>query len=488
MVQDRTPLTEVGTTAWRVERAEQLVRIVDGADYFVAAKAAMLAARRTIMLIGWDFDTRVEFEPNGATMEGPNALGDFLEWLPDQREDLHIYMLKWDLGAVQSVGRGMMPMSIRMIGQGQNFSFKLDSSHPTGGAHHSKIVVIDDQLAFCGGIDMTAGRWDTRAHADDEAHRMMPDGEPCKPWHDVTTAVAGPIAAALGDLARERWLRATGDRLEPPEGTRPIWPKGLEPTLRDVPVAICRTYPDYDDHPEVREIEALYLRLIETVRETLYVETQYLAAPKIADAIIQRLSEPEGPEFVIVLPRKSEGWLRQKAMDGARHHLLHKIWKADTYGRFGAFYPVTDGGAAIYVHAKLTVMDDALLRVGSSNFNNRSLGFDTECDLAVEAAVCADPDAVRQVIRDTRTDMLAEHLGRSPKEVEVAIAEQNSVLRAIEALRGEGRSLRPFTPEEIEEDDSRLTGNELADPEAAEDSFLSRLATGIGDFARRVGG
>ncbi|WP_116085867.1 phospholipase D-like domain-containing protein [Tropicimonas sp. IMCC34011] len=484
MSNEPTRLIETGETAWRVEQADKLARIVDGADYFRAAKAAMLSARQTIMLIGWDFDTRVEFEPENETLEGPNQLGDFLEWLPQNRDDLHIYMLKWDLGAVQSIGRGMMPMSIRTLGMGENFTFRLDSHHPTGAAHHSKIVVIDDQIAFCGGIDMTAGRWDTRAHADDEELRKMPGGAPAKPWHDVTTAVSGPIAKALGDLARERWQRATGDVIETPDGADPIWPDGLEPTLTNVPVGISRTYPDYDGHEEVREIEALYLRLIAEVQDTLYVETQYLAAPRIAEAIAERLQEPDGPEFIIILPRKSEGWLRQKAMDGARFNLLHMLWEKDVHGHFGAFFPVTEGGAAIYVHAKLTVMDDRLARVGSSNFNNRSLGFDTECDLAVEASACPDPEAVRAKIRETRTDMLAEHLGTSHETVEAAITAEGSVLKAIEALRGAGRTLVPFTPDEIAEDDNGLSDNEMADPEQASETFLERLAEGIADFAK----
>ena len=133
MGQDATKIIEVGETAWRVDQADHLAHIVDGADYFRAAKAAMLSAKQTIMLIGWDFDTRVQFEPGAQTLDGPNALGDFLEWLPDQRDGLQIYMLKWDLGAVQSIGRGMVPMSIRMLGQGKQFSFHLDTSHPTGG-------------------------------------------------------------------------------------------------------------------------------------------------------------------------------------------------------------------------------------------------------------------------------------------------------------------------------------------------------------------
>ena len=51
------------------------------------------------------------------------------------------------------------------------------------------------------------------------------------------------------------------------------------------------------------------------------------------------------------------------------------------------------------VHSKVSVIDDRLMRVGSTNLNNRSLGFDTECDIAASAEDAADRTAVR-VLRD----------------------------------------------------------------------------------------
>ena len=52
-------LLEPGRTCWRVEPADRFACLVDGADYFRHAKAAMLRARRRILLVGWDFDTRI---------------------------------------------------------------------------------------------------------------------------------------------------------------------------------------------------------------------------------------------------------------------------------------------------------------------------------------------------------------------------------------------------------------------------------------------
>lgn len=486
---DLNPLLETGKTCWRIERAKRMRVIVDGADFFKAAKAAMLQARHSIMLIGWDFDTRIRLEPQGATLPGPDKLGEFLAWLPEQNEDLQIYMLKWDFGAVQSMERGMVPVFITDILTSDNLHFRLDTVHPMGAAHHSKIVVIDNSVAFCGGIDMTEERWDTPEHRDQNPYRVTVKGEPSKPWHDATTIVDGDVAVALGDLARERWRRATDEVLEPPSAYHEIWPEGLVPTFHDVPVGIARTFPDYDEYEEVREIEAFYLAVIAAAEETLYIETQYLASRAMVDAIKARLAEEDGPEIIVVLPRKSEGWLRRKAMDGARYHLLHEIWEADPHGRFGAFYPVTAAGVAIYVHAKVLIADGRALRVGSSNLNNRSMGFDTECDLIVDAALIPEKaDEFRTAALSVRTELVCEHLGIEVERLDAAMEEaKGSLLGAIRMLTHDGRSLRAFTPEEIHEDQSIMTNNAFADPEAAE-GFGGRVLDGVGDLVDRLVG
>ena len=142
-------------SVWRYGRATKAHVIVDGAEYFRWMREAMLNAQHRIMLIGWDFDTRIKFEPEEQTHPGPNSLGQFLSWLPEQRPDLRIYVLKWDLGVIQALGRGMTPVFILDWMTNKRLRFKLDGAHPAGAAHHQKIVVIDDALAFCGGIDMT---------------------------------------------------------------------------------------------------------------------------------------------------------------------------------------------------------------------------------------------------------------------------------------------------------------------------------------------
>jgi phosphatidylserine/phosphatidylglycerophosphate/cardiolipin synthase-like enzyme len=471
-----------GETCWRIEPARRLAVIVDAADYFRLVKAAMLKARHSIMLIGWDFDTRIAFEPDGQTLEGPNRLGDFISWLPKQRAELNLYLLKWDLGMVQALGRGMTPVFILNWMTSSRVRLRLDGAHPVGAAHHQKIVVIDDALAVCGGIDMTVDRWDTRGHLDGDPRRAKPGGKLYGPWHDATIMVEGAVAQALGELARERWRKATQERLPAPPRGLEAWPDDLEPTLTGVDVAIARTFPGTDDDDEVREIEALYLRAIGAASLTIYLESQYLASRTIAEALAARLGESEGPEIVIVLPQSADGWLEQKAMDGARRKLLHLLWRADNHGRLGVYYPVTASGEAIYVHAKIMIVDDRLLRVGSSNINNRSMGFDTECDLAVEADDSAEQAGLRETISSIRRDLVCEHLGVDEDRLVAALDGSGSLLTAIESLRGEGRTLGKFEAGDVEEDDSVLAENELVDPESTPASLSARVAGSVSDL------
>ncbi|MGR3824003.1 MAG: phospholipase D-like domain-containing protein [Salipiger marinus] len=458
-----------GETCWRFAQADRLAVIVDAEPYFAALHTALQQARHSVIMIGWEFDTRISLLPDADGERVPTRLGSFLNWTVRQTPDLNIYMLEWDMGMVQALGRGTTMFRIAHWIAGRRINLKLDHAHPVGATHHQKIVVIDDRLAFCGGIDTTTGRWDTRDHLDAHPLRKAPTtGKPYDPWHDATMAVEGEAARALGDLARERWKRATGDDLEPPPPDLPsCWPDGLPATFEDVRIAISRTAPAYDGRPAVHEIEALYLAVIAAAERCVYIESQYFASRRIAEAMAARLREPEGPEFVIVNPETSDGWLEEEVMGSSRARLLDMIRKADAHGRFRLYTPVAQEGTPIYVHAKIVVMDDRLLRVGSSNLNNRSMGMDTECDMSVEARAKAPEDAgLRSRITRLRNDLLAEHLDVTAEEVAAALEREGGLIAAVEALRGAGRTLVPFTPPELTQvEEEVLSENELLDPE-----------------------
>jgi phosphatidylserine/phosphatidylglycerophosphate/cardiolipin synthase-like enzyme len=471
-----------GENSWRVEQATQAAVVIDAEDYFRAAREAMMKARHRIMLIGWDFDARISLRGERLEPGEPKSVGEFILWLADRKPELEIYLLRWDVGALKTLGRGSTIWTTMKWMWHKRIHTKLDGVHPTGGSHHQKIVVVDDCFAFCGGIDMTSDRWDTRKHADDERGRLKPNGKPHGPWHDATTALEGPVAAALGQLGRERWRRATGEELEAIAGVADCWPSYLKPHFRDVPVAVSRTIPLCAGVEEVREIEQLYLDLIGSAKHFIYAESQYFASRKIAEAIAIRLKEADPPEIVLVNPLSADGWLEPIAMDTARARLFEALRRIDHKQRFRLYHPQTEAGEPIYVHAKIMVVDDQVLRIGSSNMNNRSLGLDTECDVTFDSRRSgsrADEDTIRAI----RIGLIAEHLGRDEEEVAARIEAERSMIAAIEGLRGTGRTLVPYEIDNLNAVEKWLADNEVLDPETPNEMFELTATRGL--FRRR---
>ena len=223
--------------------------------------------------------------------------------------------------------------------------------------------------------------------------------------------------------------------------------------------------PLHAEQREIREVETLNLTAIAAARDVIYLENQYLASRAVVEALAARLRDPAGPEVVVVLPRASESRLEQESMDGARYRMLGLLWAADEHGRLGVFWPVTDGEKPIYVHSKVLVVDGRLLRIGSSNLNNRSMGFDSECDVAVEGPPNDPDDEVSRFVIATRQRLICEHLGVSPEDFERLREAGMTFLEVVEALRGTGRTLRRFTPRTVSDEASLLAENDVMDPD-----------------------
>lgn len=427
---------------WRKERASRVAFLVDGKAYFAAFRAACLAARHVIRIIGWDIHSRMRLVPDPS--DGfPAELGPFLNALLRQRRRLHIDVLIWDFAMIYAIEREALPLFNREWRRHGRLRLRYAADHPLGAAHHQKIVTIDDAVAFVGGIDLTMRRWDTPDHRPRDERRCDLAGVPYPPFHDLQIAVDGPAAAALASLARERWRQAVGLPLPPVESSVDPWPASLAPDLRDAEVAIARTAPAFNGRPELREVEHLWLSAIAAAQRTLYIENQYLTAGSIAAALERRLAEPQGPEIVIVLPRHCHGWLEQTALADGQACMLRRLRAADRHDRLRLLFPVvlddTGEAAWVRVHGKALVVDDRLVRVGSSNLSNRSMGVDTECDVAIEG----EDEAARRGIAGFRDRLLGEHLGCAPEEI-AAAARAEGLIGAIERLSGGRRGLLPL--------------------------------------------
>jgi phosphatidylserine/phosphatidylglycerophosphate/cardiolipin synthase-like enzyme len=466
----RTPrILEEGVTCWRIAQADRVAVLIDGAAYYLALLHALRRARSSIMVLGWDFDPRVRLDPTEPATELCRLLPALVERCPE----LNVYLLIWDISVVFGPSSTVDQLFDRAWQAHPRVHFRFDGQHPFGAAHHDKIVCIDDALAFAGGIDLTVERWDTPAHDPADPTRVDADGEPYDPVHDLQMAVSGEAARALAELARGRWAEATGETLPPARDMNDPWPQALTPWLTDVPVGIARTRPGTDGKPGVSEVAALNAAALAAARRSVYIEAQYLAARPVADRLVALLERADGPEIVILVWRQAIGWLERFAMGSNRDRLLRRLAAADRHGRLRAYWLGVPGEPEreINLHAKLLIVDDAFVRIGSSNLNNRSLGFDTECDLAIEASDAGTRTAIARL----QHTLLAEHLVRSPEEVGRAIAE-HGLIGAIERLNpGQGR-LRPYRIDPDDGSKEPFPGTALLDPaEPLDLDYLGRI-------------
>ncbi len=418
--------------------------LVDGAEYFHAFRETAKRAERSVLIVGWDIDSRFELTRDGREDGWPSQLGDFLAALLERNQELRVDLLDWNFPALYGVDREWLPTYRPAWTAHPRMSFRLDDCHPMGACHHQKIVVIDDRVAFVGGLDFALGRWDTPEHAPHDARRREPTNGTRQPHHDLVMMVGGAAAAALGELARARWLRATGETLAGAAlvTRRDPWPTAIEPDLERVPVAIARTSPAFESEESVREIEELLVDAIGAARRAIYIEAQYLTAERIGAALAAHLARRAGAEIVIVMPRHTVGWLSHNTMDVLRVRLIRKLMKHKGARRLRVCFPHVEGldEQCVNVHSKLLIVDDRFMRIGSANLNNRSMGLDTECDLAIAGY---GDERARHVIGTLRNRLLAEHLGVEPTEIAAALEAGKSLIELVDTRRG-GRRLVPL--------------------------------------------
>ena len=222
-------------------------------------------------------------------------------------------------------------------------------------------------------------------------------------------------------------------------------------------------------------------------RKSIYLENQYFASPVLADILAQRLAEDDGPEVVLVSAEHSPSYFDQMTMDQARVSLLRRLRAADKHGRFRAYYAHTPGGQAIIVHSKVAIIDDQLVRVGSANLNNRSGGFDTECDVAIEATGAEEQAAIAQF----RARLIAHFLGTAPGEVD-ALVRDHGLVGALDLLTAAQARLIPLKPEGIGPIGALVAAYHLGDPLDASDSWRPlgrdrRIAREVARVGRAAG-
>ncbi len=462
-------LLQPGHNCWRIERAPRFSLLIDADAYFQAVRAAIREAQHSIFILSWDIDSRMWLMPGGANDGLPEPLGDFLHAVVAQRPHLHAYVLNWDFAMLYALEREWLPVYKLGWRTHRRLAFWMDGRHPGGASHHQKVVVIDDALAFVGGLDLTRCRWDTPAHACNEARRCDTSGKPYAPFHDVQSMVDGDAARALGELCRVRWERATGHR-PPAHGAaeRDLWPRDVAPDLTDIDVAVSRTEPPFEKRAGVFEVRQLHQDAIARAQHHLFFENQYFTSDLIGKALAARLAEPAGPEVMVVSPKTQSGWLEESTMGVLRARVHRRLKAADHHLRYRLYCPYLPGleQGCLNVHSKVFTVDDDVLSVGSANLSNRSMAFDTECNLTIEA-VGSDVERarIRTAIARMRARLLGEHLAARPEQVMEVSHRSNSLHATVAALTRPGRSLQTHEPVTTPELDALIPSPAPFDPE-----------------------
>ncbi|MGC0395590.1 MULTISPECIES: VTT domain-containing protein [Bradyrhizobium] len=384
----------------------------DAAAYFAALREALLEAQDLVYIVGWDIHSETRLVgASGRAADGlPEQLGPFLRALVQRRPALRINILTWDFVSFYASEREWNSAAKFTAETDGRVRFHLDSTLPFGSAQHQKIVCVDGSLAFVGGLDLTIRRWDTSDHRADHASRCDPQGKPYLPFHDVQCMVDGDAAALLFELAEARW-RAAGQPRHDRRALKSVrWPANVPVEAEHLPVGIARTEVVCPAGSTIREVERSLIAAIRSATSFIYIENQFTSATKIALELVEQMRRAPSLRVLVVAPKLHSSWLESQAMQNGRGAFIDCFGAAGVADRIRFLYPVSRSGdteVAVMVHSKLMIVDNRILRIGSANLNNRSMGADSECDLIFEAA----SEEHRDFIASVRHRLIAHFCG-----------------------------------------------------------------------------
>lgn len=400
----------------------------DAAAYFAALREALLDAQDLVYVIGWDIHSKTRLVgASGRAEDGlPEELGPFLRALVQRRPGLRINILVWDFVSFYASEREWNSAAKFTADTDGRVRFVLDAVLPFGSSQHQKIVCVDGSLAFVGGLDLTIRRWDTSEHRADNPTRCDPQRKPYPPFHDVQCLVDGDVAEQLFELVEERW-RAAGqqaDERRAPSNAR--WPANVPVEAEHLPVGIARTEVVCPAGSTIREVERSFIAAIRSATNFVYIENQFTSATRMARELAEQMRRVPSLHALIVAPKLHSSWMESQAMQNGRGAFIDCFSAAGVADRVRFVYPVSRSRkkeAAVMVHSKLMVVDDRILRIGSANLNNRSMGADSECDLIFEA----ESEEHRDFIASVRRRLIAHFCGLD----EQAICEDEKRLFAL---------------------------------------------------------
>ena len=364
--------------------------LIDGASALPTIAEALAQTRSHVHIAGWHLEADFGLTRDEDALRLRDLLGELAE-----RVDVRVLLWAGSPLPVFTPDRREVRRGRERLVTGTRIMCVLDERERPMHCHHEKLVIVDDEIAFVGGIDLTAlggDRYDTSDH-------------PCRPgigWHDVATRVRGPAVRDVAEHFAFRWREVCGETLDRGDAPPRAGGHALQ-VIHTVPEKIYESAPRGD----FRILES-YRRALRSAQRFVYLESQFLWSTQIVDILVEKLRDPPSEEFrvVVLLPAKPNN-----GRDATRGQLGVLAQADDGKHRFLAATVSSRTGALtgpLYVHAKVGIVDDEWLTVGSANLNDHSLFNDTEMNLA-----CCDPDLARA----TRLRLWSEHLELPRDEV-----------------------------------------------------------------------
>jgi phosphatidylserine/phosphatidylglycerophosphate/cardiolipin synthase-like enzyme len=307
----------------------------------------------------------------------------------------------------------------KYYGVEDHLTIRLDSKAPSlTSGFHEKITIIDNQIGFCGGQDLSRDKWDTSDHDFDNPLRD-PGGEP---WHDVQAMVKGPILWDLIYHFNQRWVYSIWKDIQQVKKIvkassigsylSSTSPSSLSATLSisdqgDVDITALRTWKQLSeknnesiDGDSSNSIQAWYDTMFRKAKHSIYIEDQFLFQDKaITRILVNRLREERNLKIITLGPMEPNlpGFIFSVISKESINHInnnLAALRKAGenrvrTYSLISQHNRFKERRKQIYVHSKLMIVDDKWITIGSANTDRDGFKDSTEFDLAVISTTLA---------------------------------------------------------------------------------------------------
>ena len=365
--------------------------LIDGSTALPAIAEELQRAESHVHLTGWYLTPHLQLTRDDDPLVVRNLFAELAE-----RVDVRV--LLWG-GAPVGLFRPSRADVRRMVDElcrQTKVKCEIDSCVGPLHCHHEKTIVIDDRIAFVGGIDLTLDGGDPFDSPKHVARGRVG-------WHDAAVRLRGPAVADVAEHFRMRWEAATDEPLPPAEHAA---------GQGDVEAQVVRTVRDgvFEKLPrgDYSLLEA-YTAALRSAERFVYLESQFLWSPEIVEILADKLRDPPSDDFRILL------LLPARANDGTDvscGQVAALIDADDGNARFLACTLYARSGNLrdnVYVHSKIGIVDDRWLTLGSANLNSHSLFNDTEVNV-----VTLDS----RLARETRLRLWSEHLELPVQEID----------------------------------------------------------------------